>query len=68
MDACEYNLRMVTIAALVTGSLIYFPLKVHLMLVLRAFFKDKRDMEDKHSIWDHQATEPEADQQNLKGN
>ena len=45
VDACEYNLRMVTIALLVTGSLIYFPLKYHMMLVLRAFYKDKKEIE-----------------------
>ena len=43
VNACIYNIRLVTIAALISGSLFYFPLKYHLMLVLRAFYKDKRD-------------------------
>ena len=43
VDECVYNVRMVTIAAVVTASLIYFPFKFHFMLVLRAYYKDKRD-------------------------
>ena len=46
VDKCVYNIRMVTIATIVTASLIYFPLKFHFMLVLRAYFKDKRDARD----------------------
>ena len=48
VDACTYNLRLVTIAGLVAGSLVYFPFKYHLMLVLRAFYKEKRDTVNMH--------------------
>lgn len=43
VEACEYNLRLAIIAALVAGSLLYFPLKYHFTLVLRAYYKEKRD-------------------------
>ena len=32
-----------TIGGLVTGALVYFPLKTHFALVLRALYKEKRD-------------------------
>ena len=40
---CDYNLKLFLIAMIVFGSLIYFPLKIHFMLVLRSFWKHKRD-------------------------
>lgn len=33
-------------AVLGTGSLIYFPIKIHFMLVLRSFWKEKRDLNE----------------------
>ena len=43
---CEYNLHIIVIAILVTGSLVYFPIKFHFFLVLRAFWKRKRDQNE----------------------
>ena len=39
-------MRMMLIAIIGTGSLIYFPMKVHFMLVLRSFWKHKRDFNE----------------------
>ena len=38
-----YNVRLVVIMIVVVSSLVYFPLKVHFTLVMRAFYKQKRD-------------------------
>jgi len=43
---CEYNLRLMLIAIIGTGCLIYFPMKVHFMLVLRAFWKEKLEQNE----------------------
>ena len=47
---CEYNITMMLIAILCTGSLTYFPMKVHFMLVLRSLWKEKRDFNDTLAI------------------
>ena len=41
MEECKYNISMLGIALLVTGSLFYFSLKWHFTLVLRSYWKEK---------------------------
>ena len=43
---CKYNLRLIVIGVMVTTSLVYFPLKFHFFLVLRAYWKRKRDQNE----------------------
>ena len=43
VDECIYNIRFVAVMVIVVGSLIYFPLKFHFALVIRAYYKQKRD-------------------------
>ena len=47
---CDYNLKMMLIAMIVTGSLVYFPLKLHFTLVLRSFWKRKRDQNEMQAL------------------
>ena len=46
VSECEYNLHMIVIAIMVTTCLVYFPLKFHFFLVLRAYWKRKRDQNE----------------------
>ena len=46
VQECDYNLKMMLIAVIVAGSLVYFPIKLHFMLVLRSFWKRKRDQNE----------------------
>ena len=43
MVDCDYNIRIMLTACIVTGSLVYFPIKIHFMLVLRSHWKKRRE-------------------------
>ena len=43
IEACLYNMRIVVGMSILVGCLIYFPLKIHFALVLRALCRLKED-------------------------
>ena len=46
LESCKFNLTALILMFVITGSLVYFPLKIHFALVLRSYFKQQRERDE----------------------